>query len=343
MAYFSENLTILVAKVETVPGTMETLTAADFNAKVFNPTVTMTVEPDDEAAKYANGNHGEDVSVMGIQHGTISFTIKMARAEASLSTPPTWEKFALGAGLVVDNGAGVRWALHPLKAGDEKTLTIWVYKIQRGASPRATIFKYAGCMGTLSIGGEGTGKPMAMNFSFMGKLVDVEFNVVDSAIPEINSADDTCYERMMGTTFTIDGVERQVESATLDTGNEISMLKSMTEDTGISFFGITKRAPRLTINPLMINYTGAQVTDYDYYYGSTTGCPATPAIVWKTQNFTITMPKCQLTALAAGNRDGLASFDQTWRVLGNGYTANLADVNLPAEATFEIYQGDRQV
>ncbi len=42
MSYFSENLTILVAKVESVPGTMETLTAADFNAKVFNPTVTMT-------------------------------------------------------------------------------------------------------------------------------------------------------------------------------------------------------------------------------------------------------------------------------------------------------------
>lgn len=339
MSYFSENLTILVAKVETTPGTMESLTAADFDAKVFNPTVTMTVEPDDEAAKYANGNHGEDVSVMGIQHGTIAFSIKMARAESAIDAAPTWAKFAFGAGLVEHTYTGTGWALQPLKSGDEKTLTIWVYKLQRGASPRATVFKYAGCMGTLSVGGDGTGKPMMLNFSFSGKLVDVTFD--ESTVPEINSVDDVCYERMMGTTFTIDGVERQVETASLDTGNEISMLKDMTEDTGISFFGITKRSPRFTINPLMINYTGTSVTDYDYYYGSTTGCPATPSIVWETQNFSIKMPKCQLTALAAGNRDGLASFDQTWRVLGNGYTGNLADTGLSGECTFEILQGAR--
>lgn len=334
MSYFSENLTVLVAKVETTPGTMETLTADDFDVKVFNPTITMTVEPDDDAAKYANGNHGEDVAVMGIQHGTIGFGIKASIADGAVDTAPKWAKFAYGAGLAPVTYTGTGWALQPLKEYDEKTLTIWIYKIKRGANPTATLFKYAGCMGTLSIGGEGTGKPLMLNFSFSGKLVDVDFNV--ASIPEINNVDDTCYERMMGTTFTVDGVERQVETATLDTGNEISMLKDMTEDTGISFFGITKRSPRFSMNPLMIGYTGAEVSDYDYYYGSTTGCPATPDIVWATKHITITMPKCQLSALTPGNRDGLSSFDQTWRVLGNGYTGVLADTGLPAEATFEM-------
>lgn len=336
MSYFSENLTVLVAKVETTPGTMETLTSEDFDAKIFNPTITMTVEPDDDAAKYANGNHGEDVAVMGIQHGTIGFGVKASIAEAGVDAAPKWAKFAYGTGLGPVVYSGLGWALQPLKAYDEQTLTIWVYKIKRGANPTATLFKFAGCMGTLSIGGEGTGKPLMLNFSYMGKLVAVDFNVPEASIPEINSLDDVCYEKMLGGTFTVDGVERQVESATLDTGNEVSMLKDMTEDTGISFFGITKRAPRFNMNPLMIGYTGAEVTDYNYLYGSSTGCPATPKIVWSTPHVTITMPKCQLSSMAPGNRDGLSSFDQTWRVLGNGYTGVLADSTLPAEATFEF-------
>lgn len=339
MSYYSENLTILVAKVETTPGTMETITAADFNTKIFNPTISMTVEPDDDAAKYANGNHGEDVAVMGIQHGTIGFSMKMQASDGGVTVAPSWAKFAYGAGLAPVSYSGTGWALQPLKSYDEKTLTIWVYKIKRGANPTATVFKYAGCMGTLTVGGDGTGKPVMMNYSFMGKLVDVDFNV--STIPDINTVDDTCYERMMGTSVKVDSVTRHIESASLDTGNEISMLKDMNEDTGIGFFGITKRSPRYTMNPLMISYTGAEVTDYDYFYGSTTGCPATPDIVLTTQHFTITMPKCQLSSLAPSSRDGLSSFDQTWRVLGNGYTGVLADSAMPAEATFEILQGAR--
>lgn len=341
MSYFSENLTILVAKVETTPGTMETLTAADFDVKVFNPTITMTVEPDDDAAKYANGNHGEDKAVMGIQHGTIGFSIKAQVSDGGVTVAPKWAKLCYGTGLEAVTYAGTGWALQPLKSSDEKTLTIWIYKLKRGANPTATVFKYAGCMGTLTIGGEGTGKPVMLNFSYSGKLVDVDFNVPNASIPEINTTDDTCYERMMGVAVQVDGVVRHIESATLDTGNEISMLKDMNEDTGIGFFGITKRSPRFTMNPLMIAYTGAQVTDYDYFYGSTTGCPATPAITLQTQHFKITMPRCQLSALAPSARDGLSAFDQTWRVLGNGYTGVLADPAMPAEATFEILSGTR--
>lgn len=341
MSYFSENLTVLVAKEETVPGTMATITSSDFDVKIFNPTISMIVEPDDDAAKYANGNHGEDVAVMGIQHGIIGFGVKMQIADGGVAAAPKWAKFAYGAGLAPVSYSGTGFALQPLKSYDEKTLTMWLYKIKRGASPTATVFKYAGCMGTLTVGGEGTGKPVMLNFSFSGKLVDVEFNVPNASLPDINTVDDTCYERMMGTAVTVASVTRHVETVSLDTGNEINMLKDMNEDTGIGFFGITKRSPRFTMNPLMISYTGAQVTDYDYYYGSTTGCPATPEIVVSTQHFTITMPKCQLSNLTPGGRDGLSHFDQTWRVLGNGYTGVLADADMPAEATFEILCGDR--
>lgn len=340
MSYFSENLTILVAKVETTPGTMETLGTSDFDCKVFDPTVTMTVEPDNDAAKYANGNHSEDVAVMGIQHGTIGFSINLSRA-AALTSAPTWAKFAYGCGLSPVTYAGTGWALQPLKAYDEKPLTIWVYKIKRSASPTAVCFKYSGCMGTLSIGGEGTGKPIKLNFSFMGKLVDVDYDVAGAAIPEINNVDETCYERLLSTAVTIDGYNRNVDTFGLDTGNEVSMLKNMEEDTGIDYFGITKRAPRFTCNPLMVGATGTVPTDYDYYYGSATGCPATPEVAVETNNWAIIMPKCQMSALTPGGRDGISSFDMTWRCIGNGYTGVVADAALPPECTFELLQGSR--
>ena len=340
MAYFSENLTILVAKVETVPGTPATITSADFDFKVFNPTITMSVEANDEQAKYANGNHSEDVAVMGIQSGTIAFTLNLAKG-ANNYTAPKWAKFAYGAGLSPVSYTGIGWGLQPLKAYDEKPLTMWVYKLKRGPTPTATCFKFSGCMGTLNITGEGTGKPVILNFSYSGKLVDIDFDVANASIPEINNLDETCYERLLGTSIEIDGIERQCDTFDLDTGNEISPLKDMGQDTGIDFYGITKRNPRLTCDPLMIGATGTVPTDYAYIYGSATGCPSTPTISINTPHWTVTMPKCQLSTLTPGGRDGLSNFSQTWRLLGNGYTGVLTDTGLPGECTFEMLQGTK--
>ena len=349
MSFFSENLTILVGKIEGVPGTMETLTSADFDFKVFNPTVAITVEADDEAAKYANGNHGEDVSVMGLQHGTITFSVKLAKNDTVAA--PSWAKFAYACGCApvtytVEEGEPAvtvtkGWALQPLKSYDEKTITLWLYKIQAGASPKAVCFKYAGCSGKMTLGADGAGKPIMLNFTFSGALKDIDFGVANASIPEVNSLDTTCYERMLNASFSIDGLKRLVDTFSLDTGNEVTMLKSFEETTGIDFFSITKRAPRLTCNPLMQGATGTIKSDYDFLFGSVTGCPTTPTLEIETNNFVLTMPKCQLLTNTPGGRDGRSMFDQTWKLLNNGYTGAVIDSALPYEATWELLQGTR--
>lgn len=341
--HFSENLTILVAKVETTPGTMETITTADFNCKVFNPAITVAVEPDDEGAKYANGNHSEDVSVMGVQSGTISFGIKLQRADTDLATAPAWAKFAYGAGCAPVSYSGTGWGLQPLKSYDNKTLTVWVYKIETGITPKAVCFKYAGCMGTMAIAGEGTGKPIMLNFAFSGKLVDVDFDVASASIPEVNNVDDTCYERLIGTAVSIDGYNRRVEAFSLDTGNTLSMIKDMGEDTGIENFEISDRNPRFSVNPLMVGATGVVKDDYDYLFGSVTGCPTTPAVIVDMRNFYLDIPKAQLMTLTPGGRDGISHFDQVWKCVGNGYTGVVANAALPYECTWELLQGVRSV
>lgn len=339
MAYntpFSENFTILVAKLETTPGVMETLDNDDFDFKVFNPTVSMTVEPDDEAAKYANGHHGEDKSVMGLQYGTIDFSVKLALG-TDRTTEPKWAKLAYGCGSYPQTYTGGGWGLMPLKAYDEKTLTIWIYKIQMGAAPRATCFKFAGCMGKLTIGAEGTGKPVMLNFSFDGKLESVDFDVANASIPEINNLDETCYEKMLNGNITIDSLERLVDAFQLDTGNETTMLKDLSETTGIRNYSIVNRKPRFTCNPLMQGVTGTYKSDYDYLFGSATGCPSTPPVVITTSHWELRIPKAQLLSNAPGGRDGRSHFDQTWKCLGPGYTGVTVDPNIPYEAPWVLY------
>ncbi len=338
MAYntpFSENFTILVGKVETTPGVMETLDNDDFDFKVFNPTVSMTVEPDDEAAKHANGHHGEDKAVMGMQYGTIGFSVKLALG-ANRTTAPKWGKFVEGCGLYPQTYTGLGYGYMPLKAYDERTLSIWIYKIQQGATPKATCFKFSGCMGKLTIGAEGTGKPIMLNFSFDGKLEDVDFDVANASIPEINNVDETCYEKALNASIVIDGLERLVDSFQLDTGNEVTMLKDLSESTGIKNYSIVSRKPRFTCNPLMQGVTGTYKSDYDYLFGSATGCPSTPDITITTNHWVLKLPKNQMISCAPGGRDGRSHFEQTWKCLNVGYTGSTVDANIPYEATFVL-------
>jgi hypothetical protein len=339
MRYFSENFDFIVATLESTPGTMETITAADFNSAIFNPTFTMAVDPDDENAKYANGNHSETTSVMGIQHGTITGSIKLRPAD-TITSAPNYAKWLQACGLVEVTYAGTGWGLQTLKSGDITPLTIWGYKLQRGDSPNAKIYKFSGCKGDGSITNAGVGAPIMAELSFSCKLVSVD-EVASASIPEINDLETTCFERMLAGSFTIDTIGRNVDGFTLALGNEVSMLKDLSDSTGIAYFGITKRSPRLTCSPLIMAETGGVTNDYTYFYGSETGCPPTPAIAIASTNATITMPKCQLSAMTPVGRDGLSAYDMTWRCLGNGYTGNLADSDLPAECTIELLFGTR--
>ena len=336
MSSYLQNLRILVAKAESVPGTAETLTAADFDVRVRNPEISINVEQDDEASKYARGDHGEDDVVMGVQSGTIGFSVRCAWS-GTANVEPEWAKFALACGVAPHGYTTTGIGYQPLKANDEKTLTVWVYDIQRGASPKAVLYKYAGCCGTMQIGAEGVGKPWTIKFSFTGKLVDVDFNVASASIPALSSIDGTCTDKMLSNTFTIGETGRNISSFQLDVGNEVQPLFDQSDSTGIKHYGITSRKPRFTCNPLIKE----NEDDYNRMSYGTTGCPAFPAISMAAAHFTLTVPKPQLIASNVNAREGLVGFEQTYKCLANGVTGAVIDSALPTEATWELLQGAR--
>lgn len=335
-ASYLQNLRILVAKQESTPGTAETLTSADFDVRIRNPEITINVEQDDEASKYARGDHGEDDVVMGAQSGTISFAVRAAWS-GTANAAPEWGKFFESCGAVGSAYTTVGYGYRPVKDNDEKTMTIWVYDIQRGATPKAVLYKYTGCIGTAQIGAEGVGKPWMIKFTFSGKLTDVDFNVANASIPFLNNLDASCTDKMLNNAMTIDSVATKISSFALDLGNEVQPMYDQSDSTGISHFGIVSRKPRFACNPLV-----AEAVDvYGNLSSGLTGCANMPVISIAANHFSLKVPKAQLITANVNAREGLVGWEQTWKCIANGVTGALSDSVLPAEATWELLIGSR--
>lgn len=333
---YSFNLRYLVAKEETTPGTMETLDSTDFDVKVRNPEVSPIIEPDDEASKYANGNHGEDEVVMGAQSGTISFSIRLGYAGAA-TTEPKWFKFAYGCGAKKVDYAGTGIAIQPQKEQDNNSLTIWVYDlVLGGASPNGIIYKFAGCTGNMTIGCENVGGPWMGNFTFTGKLVDI-CDVENADLPEIGDIDTAHPEKFLNNTMTVGGVNQCVSSFQLDAGNEVSPYICQSEITGYELFQITARRPRLSANPLVQANSTEDV--WEKMVSGLTGAITTEEIVISSNNFTLTVPKAQQIAGGIANREGLVNWDANYKCLANGVTGSVADATYDPEVTWQLLIG----
>jgi hypothetical protein len=317
---------------------MASITVSDFDVKVRNPEITPTIEMDDEASRWARGDHGEDESISGVQTAQVTFAVRMTKGTTA-ATSPGWTKFLTGCGIksVAYTTTGIGY--QPLKENDNATISIWVYDIQRGgASPTAVCYKMAGCMGNVTFGADGVGKPWMANFTFTGKLVDIE-QVANALIltPLITEA--TCSEKFINSECYIGTTGEKVSSWNLDAGNEIQPVFDQSDDTGIAYHAITSRKPRLKLNPLM--------TTRDFWgdvANGVTGCPANyPVMVGDTGSgrLSLHVPKGQLMSPALANREGLVSWDLNVKCMANGYTGSLSSAILPAEAAWELLQASR--
>ncbi len=336
---FMEIFRILVAEEESVPGTMETPTSANFLQKIKN--IAVSVNVDMEAYKYATGHHGEAESISGKQFGTITFEILKSWGGAA-TTPPAYALFDKACGQYPHTYSSTGIAFHPLKCYDEHTLTIWVYDIQAGNAPGAICYKYAGCVGNCVEGADGVGKPIVKKYTFTGKLVDIDFNVANGSIPILNNIESTCTDKFWGT-LSVNNNARLVNSFQLDYGNEVTALEDQSDSTGIQHYSITKRAPRLTINPLV----QLNLDDYNLLNSGATGCAQAVPVVITTNHFKYTIPKARLTAGSIAARDGRIGMDMTFECGFNGVsgiwsdTGIVGDTGILGEATFEILQGTK--
>lgn len=339
---YSLNLRFLVAKTEGTAGTMETLAGSDYNSRIKNPEISPIIEWDDEASKFANGNHGEDEAVSGAQSATISFSVRMGMGD-TVSTAPNYGKFLESCGLKGAASSTTGYVWYPRKEYDAKTMTIWVYDVQTGgATPAGLIYKFAGCMGNAIITCDGIGKPWTANFSFTGKLIDI-VDITSTSILEGMDFETAHPDKNLNTTLRYAGVQEKVSSWSLDLGNEISPLINQADVTGYDYFQITNRKPRFSCNPI-----AQSVSTEDILGRMLSGLTGSDPIFVTGMNLTsgttglsIYAPKAQQIQANPGNREGIVSWDSTYRFLANGWTGAVGDGAMEEEDTFQLLIGKR--
>lgn len=339
MSYYLHPLRVLVGKLETTAGTAETLTDADFDVRIRNPEVTPQIEMDDEASKYARGDHGEDTSISGAQSAQVTFSIRMVRG-STVATTPNWWKFCNACGLYTTSWASAGKSLDPLKAYDNKTMTIWIYDIQRGATPAAVCYKLAGCMGNVVFTSEGVGMPWMANFTMTGKLQDIDMAVANADIPVPLDLDATCAEKFLSNQCYVGSTAEKISTFSMDVGNEIQPVFDQSDATGIAYHAITSRRPRLAFNPLMVSSRDV----WNDIANGVTGCASTYSIMIGDTGlgrYSLHIPKGQFISAGLANREGMINWDATIKCLANGITGSVSDGDLEEEATWQLLQGAR--
>lgn len=324
------NLRYVVGELEDTPGTAETPADADFDVRGRNVEVSLDIPFDNENAKFGTGDHTEDEAISGVHIGRIKFQVKLAWGGA-VNTAPNWVKFIKACGAIETAYGATGIGYTPEKAGDEVSITLWVMDIQRGATPAAVAYKFAGCMGNCVIGADGVGSPWVADFDFQGKLTDIA-DVANGSILSLTSPDTTVAERLLSNPFTVGGTAQAISSFQLDFGNEVVPQYDQSETTGVDYFAIATRRPRFSYNPLALPVATddvmATVTGETLQAISLATAAASP-------HFTISAPKAQMMNPGVANREGLVNWEHNMRLLRNTAGANDAE----KERTWQFLQG----
>jgi hypothetical protein len=311
MAEFITAFRVLAGKIESTPGTAETLADADFNVRVWEPTVgTLDVPMDMDPSKYSTGDFGLGEAIPGPTSAQVTFNCKAVNA-SGYTTEPNWIKFMKGcgvSGVTYSGGAtdqGI--ALFPSKYLAESSMTLGVYELERGQSPSGIHFEFAGAMGNATISVEGTGKPYMVNYEFTGALNDVD-DIAEDDIPALTSPQTDIPDRFLNGSGTIDGTSVCISTIEFNIGNTISPVQCVGAQSGYEKFAITSQDPTITINPVL-----TRTTTFDFWDKFSNG---TIQELWiETSQFKLHIPRAQITAASMEDDEGIVRTSLTYRAL----------------------------
>lgn len=311
MSEFLSTFRRIAAKVESTPGTAETLATADNNCRVWELAIgSLDVPMDEDPSKYATGDFGLGESIPGPTTASISFRTKLARNLTYSGTEPHYSKFLEACGCEVDAAEGAwgsGYVVYPYKYAAEDTITIGVYDLERGSSPSGLFYQFAGCIGNCTISVEGAGKPYNMAFEFMGALNDIS-DVVESDIPELSGWQTDIPDRFLDGSLTIGGTNLCVSTMEFNFGNTVSPVQCVGASTGYEKYGITAMEPTLTVNPVL-----KRNEDYDFWSKLTAG--TIEEVVITTDQFVLTIPRAQIMSASVEDQEGILRTPLTLRPL----------------------------
>jgi hypothetical protein len=328
MLFYQAQLGHIVAKVESVAGTAETLADADFDINCYDISVTPAYSFDDENSKAMTGDHTEDEAIPGMTSATVTFYTKVVWGGAA-ATEPNWWKLLKGCGQLVTAYTTTGIGVTPEKQEDDATLTMGFYLVQGGSTPAAISINLSGAMGNCVISADGIGSSLRAQFTFTGKLTDIPA-VANASILKATGLDTTIAEKLKNVTFTVGSVVQYINTFSLDFGNTIVPAYSQADATGILYYHVGQRRPRFSYDPYIL---APGTDDVDALIRAAT--PQALSLALPTAHFTITAPRCQLLNPSVAVRDDKYSYSHTLKLLTNTAGSTAAE----KERTFELLQG----
>lgn len=281
-----KKIRVLAAKVETTPGTAETLTAAEaaFNAYgvMFQPTIAVDPRP-------AQGQFGSLHGVSGARQGKATFRTDIGWSGTGI---PSWASVFLPACGWVNNGSGVFTPRSEAPGTNVKTLTLACY--MNGMRKMLV-----GAVGTFTMVCP-AGRLAAIDWEFTGVWV----TPTDTAILSPTYPADTPI-RFASSTVAWGSESPKVESLTFNAGNVIHLREDPSTVQGYSSGIITDRSPRITCNPEAV-----LVATHDRHGEWTSHTEAAFSAILTpngSDTLTIAAAKAQLLNNQEGDRGGLVA------------------------------------
>lgn len=239
-----DKKSVLAAKIETTPGTAESLAAANATMNVFNKRI---IDQTEFIERMGQGAFGRIVGSHGARIGQATFETDLT---PSTTTHPAWAlAFLPACGLVASTDTYTPRTEAP--GSNVKTLTIGLYT-------DGLYEQLHGCMGTFSIQFE-AGRVPRIQWTFTGvytKPSDVA--ILDPTYETTNPI------RFVSSALAIGSYTPKIQSMSLDIGNQVVLREDSRSTTGFSYAVVTDRRPTLTLNPeLDLVATAPYATDFE--------------------------------------------------------------------------------
>jgi hypothetical protein len=294
--------------------------------------------------KTVNVNTGAVTAIDIIANAGSGYTTTTNEATTIIHQLPTWGKFAVGMGMLpkkyTTTGMGL---VGGLNAADDITMTLGVCFVQGGGNPAGQMFLFSGCKGDGDISADGLGKPWVLKGNFTGKFLS-ETDLTNSQIYQLTTPETALPEKMLSNLVnttpvgSANAVPLRVTKFSLAFGNKVGQVPNQEDPTGIAYFMITERDPKVSIDPLL-----KPVREEDIFNNvnneQSVGIIVQSALI--APKMTLEAPRSQLMYPTIGNKDGIVDTTRTYRCLGNDLGSGSAQPLMTFESSYEILIGTR--
>ena len=291
-------------KIETVPGTPETLGDSDGGLVVRE----VEFDPNFEFGErdYLRESLSPLANVIGKRSARFRFTTELKGSGDAGDVEPTWATALKGCQYDVTPSAGVSHLYTP--GSTKTTLTIAIWRGDDSGNWQRQLI--SGAMGNWRLIAA-IGDKANLEFDFFGALQPV----VDGT-PISPTLDESYPPIILGVPMTIGGFSAEPNTVTIDGGNDVRLPTRWSAASGYGVAFIGTRRPTLTAD---VEHVLVAQKDYFGNLGAGTleqiiiGPVGTAA----GNRWTVTIPKWQIQQAPGGNRDLLRVLNLTGLCIGN--------------------------